>query len=68
METHRGHTIKPLKAIYEEARAQASEAQDNITKYEKKVEESEYSLEVVKIIKQDTTDNAIFSIMSKLKK
>ena len=32
------------------------------------MDDCEYSLEVVKIIKQDTTDNPIFSIISKLKK
>lgn len=68
METHRGHSIKPLKTIFEEARASATEAQDQLKKYSAKLDDSEYSLEVIKIIKSDTTDNAMFSILSKIKK
>lgn len=50
MEIHRGHTIKPLKAIFEEAKGSAEEAEKSLEKYSSKIEDSQYSLQVVKII------------------
>lgn len=66
-EAHRGHVFKTLKAIYSEVKNQANEAQDNLKAYSKQIEDSEYTLKIVKILKEDSTANAIYSILAKLK-
>jgi hypothetical protein len=66
-EDHRGHVFKTLKAIFSEVKSQATEAQDNLKAYSKQVEDSEYSLKIIKIMKEDSTTNAIYSVLAKLK-
>mmetsp|Transcript_12710 Transcript_12710/g.14519 ORF Transcript_12710/g.14519 Transcript_12710/m.14519 type:complete len:102 (+) Transcript_12710:119-424(+) len=59
--------MKPLKALFNEALCQTMDAQENLTAYSKQVEESEYSLKAVKILKEDTASNALYSILAKVK-
>ena len=59
--------MKTLKSIFNESLSQAIEAQDNLKEYSKSLDESEYSLKVVKILKDDTTSNALYSIIGQVK-
>ena len=65
-EIHWGHNIKSLESLYKEIQIEAIEEKEKLKAYSKKMEDSEYSLGVVKILKDDKTNNAIYSIISKL--
>ena len=64
---HRGHPIKTLKTLFNESLGEAIEAQDNLKTYSKVIDESEYSLKMVKILKDDSISNALYSIIGQVK-
>lgn len=59
--------MKPLKAIFKDSMAKAIEAQENLKDYSKNLEESEYALKVVKILKEDKASQAVGDILQKVR-
>jgi len=66
-EAHRGHSFKTLKTLYKEVESQTKSNQDILKVYHKQLEDGEYSLKVLKILKEDRTNNGIYSIIGNIK-